>query len=135
MHAASRNFINFVQKLTMTWNGELHIYLNFNYRSTCAEMVKFGGRLVNGLCRLSMKINFCFCIFWSWNFKYLCIPISTNILQEILVWVWKWNRLGFLLLWSNLKFHLLTKNHLKYSHIFFMFSLLLYDFHKSILNF
>ena len=43
MHA-SRNFINFVQKLTMTWNGELHIYLNFNYRSTCAEMVKFGGR-------------------------------------------------------------------------------------------
>ena len=95
-------------------------------------MVKFGGWGTTLSNRVVWKLTFVF-VYFEVGISSTYIPISTNnILQEILVWVLKWNRLGvFLLLWSNSKFHLSTdkKTIWNTTQIFFT-SFLFYNLHS-----
>ena len=134
MHA-SRNFINFVQKLTtMTWNGKLRIYLNFNYRSTCRN-----GKVwwVGDSTEYERKLTFVF-VYFEVGISSTYIPISTNnILQEILVWVLKWNRLGFFYCFEATQnsIYLLTKKTIWNTTQIFITSFLFYNLHSMYIRF
>ena len=116
-----------------------YLSLNFNYRSKRVRNGKVwwvGDDFVDWVV---WKLTFVF-VYFEVGISSTYIPISTNnILQEILVWVLKWNRLGvFLLLWSNSKFHLSTdkKKHLNWNAkiSFYKISLYIYIWFSFFIN-